>query len=547
MNKSKIPGFYFKLAVAQSYNQLIYLLQKLPLVGKYISNRVYGAQTAKSVLLIIGILVLLVKAVLYKIIYFGALFLVANLLGDNLRKLLAHQWAVENLFFLLLAGFSLIIGSVLRSNLIKSGDREQVIAIKIFNLPAKNYLLINQAVDLGIFFLTYGLILSSFTFWITDSFFRAWSFTSLLVGVRLGLSYAYLSLYRPHTKEPNKHLVHVFLTGSLMGFVLMILSYGLNWTFLPSVVTSPWSGLLGLVLILVSWLALKGTDRLDQLARQLLTVASLKGLTPTDINTQGLIVKEDEYDLGDPKSQSGSGPRPRGIAYLNQIFYQRFSSYFRKKMRLRFLILGAIMVSVNLLFFFGADLKTDGYQGSEWLFRLLFPITVALSYFFYSSEYYTKFCFYQMDRHLLKYVFYRQPNQVLTALAIRFRAVVGLHLPLLGVMLVGLYSLYWLIGGRSWFDLVWIFVLQLVLMLFFSCHHLILYYLLQPFTVAMETKSLPYQMINMGLYFFAFQFFRIIEDSSFSIFIGVFFALLVYIIVGLWAVWRFAPQRFRLR
>lgn len=84
-------------------------------------------------------------------------------------------------------------------------------------------------------------------------------------------------------------------------------------------------------------------------------------------------------------------------------------------------------------------------------------------------------------------------------------------------------------------------------MLFFSFHHLILYYLIQPFTESMKTKSPAYNIINGVTYFLFFQFHRVTQGVP-MLFVWILLGIIIlYIPFGLWAVMRFATKRFRLR
>lgn len=82
--------------------------------------------------------------------------------------------------------------------------------------------------------------------------------------------------------------------------------------------------------------------------------------------------------------------------------------------------------------------------------------------------------------------------------------------------------------------------------IFFSIHHMVLYYLLQPYNVYSETKSSTYSIANFITYIACYCMLKLeLPTMEFGLATIVF--TLVYCIISLILAYRLAPKTFRLR
>ena len=118
------------------------------------------------------------------------------------------------------------------------------------------------------------------------------------------------------------------------------------------------------------------------------------------------------------------------------------------------------------------------------------------------------------------------------------------------VLALGLPLLWLGCGGTErTVDYLIVPVTVLSLSVFFSTHYLVLYYLLQPYTVGLETKNPAYSAITFATYFMCYQAAQALgEDFSPLLFgqICIGFSLL-YVAAALLLAYRLAPKTFRLR
>ena len=133
---------------------------------------------------------------------------------------------------------------------------------------------------------------------------------------------------------------------------------------------------------------------------------------------------------------------------------------------------------------------------------------------------------------MLTYRFYRQPDAILGLFKARLKTIVKINLMPALVIACGLPFLLFVTGGTEYYlNYLLLFVSILAMSVFFSVHHLVLYYLLQPYNVHMESKSGVYTVRIPTLIF-----------ASLTILFSV-----IYIIVALILVYKYAPRYFKLK
>ena len=91
-----------------------------------------------------------------------------------------------------------------------------------------------------------------------------------------------------------------------------------------------------------------------------------------------------------------------------------------------------------------------------------------------------------------------------------------------------------------------LFVSILAMSVFFSVHHLVLYYLLQPYNVHMESKSGAYTAANWLTYLACYMFIRVRVPTLIFASLTILFSA-IYILVALILVYKYAPRYFKLK
>ena len=113
------------------------------------------------------------------------------------------------------------------------------------------------------------------------------------------------------------------------------------------------------------------------------------------------------------------------------------------------------------------------------------------------------------------------------------------------VIALGTLILLILSGGTVMINYFMIPLFILLLSVFFSVHYLVIYYLLQPFNKDLEMKKASYSLVSGFTYFISYT----ITDLRVSSFLFSMYGLvftIMYIIISLFLVYRFAPKTFKI-
>lgn len=106
------------------------------------------------------------------------------------------------------------------------------------------------------------------------------------------------------------------------------------------------------------------------------------------------------------------------------------------------------------------------------------------------------------DHSMLTYRFYRQPKAILSLFVERLKVIIVINLMPAFVIALGLPSLMFITGGTDKpINYFLLFISILAMSVFFSVHHIVLYYLLQPYNINLESKSFAYGIANFLTYF----------------------------------------------
>lgn len=158
-----------------------------------------------------------------------------------------------------------------------------------------------------------------------------------------------------------------------------------------------------------------------------------------------------------------------------------------------------------------------------------------------------KAMFYNCDLSLLRYGFYREQTAILDNFKIRLIKLSGLNLiPAVAICLA--CTLLFLLSGADWglMDAVIFWVTILCLSLFFSVHHLFMYYIFQPYSTELNMKNPFFFIVNsivLGLSVACIGF-----PKASSLFTLVVLAgTIAYMVIAVTLVYKFSSRTFRVK
>ena len=207
-------------------------------------------------------------------------------------------------------------------------------------------------------------------------------------------------------------------------------------------------------------------------------------------------------------------------------------------------MVGLLIVSELIgLYYFRHQLEQVKHQ--EFV-RILYMSLVS-GYLIYVGESYIKFCFYHLDRPLLKFNDYRQREVILATLKTRFWSIIKHNIPIFMAVNLFVLILYVALFPLVWSEIALIVMVQFLSMSFFSLYFLYLYFLLQPFTEGLKSKSVLYNILTFIVYYLGYQLFRFTDTMTMPLFLIILAGMIVFLALGYLAVYYWAPKTFKLK
>ena len=172
---------------------------------------------------------------------------------------------------------------------------------------------------------------------------------------------------------------------------------------------------------------------------------------------------------------------------------------------------------------------------------------LLLMYFINRGNTVTRALFFNCDRSMLCYRFYRQPRVILGIFTARLKSLTAINLLPTTVIALGLPLLLLCSGGTDApLDYAVLALSILAMSVFFSVHYLVLYYLLQPYTAGLENTSYAYRIITGLTYVVCYLISANVRGST-AFGVGVVLFAAVYVAAALLLAYHLAPRTFKLR
>ena len=535
-----------QLKMTQTYNRILFYLQRIPVIGKKIPNRFYNAADFKTAISVIGAIAFFLQQFLSKALYFGFLF-IASYASIQLNT--GNQQEVSTIFMVLLFYYSIITGTFTKINQIDPGDMFDILCIKQLNMEAKRYYHAQMILEFGLLFISYSIMLGVTFYFLNLPIIYALSFTLFMLGLRLTAQVLYLMIYQVEKKTYGKLYNFIMIPAIAISFFLTPIYIGGVFELpVPNLFQWPLM-LIGLALIGVTVPFLKNTNKYREIVQTALTSERIERVQTVVRDAQAIGVQLKEDDLTEenvvPVESAATG-----ITYINEIFFARLGHLLKKRIRRTLIVLAVIfLVLIGVILganYFGV-IELPLTEAEIMLAGPWHVIIIYVSSFAYVGEHFTKFCFYNMDRMMMKNNYYRKPEYLLEAIWIRFKIAIRYNTPIFLLLSVGLTVLYFVAGGRSIPILLLALLSTLVMMVFFSVHFLFLYYLIQPYTENMENKSPIYSIATFVTFYAPAILIQVTDVLSPKVVLIIYGFILVYLVVGLFAVTKLAPKRFKLR
>ena len=514
----------FRLRNTYKVNTFIYALKSIPGIRKLLPDKLYQSKALKIIGNIISILLEIINIFLGKFLYL--LLMIVSLV--SLYETPKNTTFIHILFFLS------IIGAFLNTYMFNP-TKDKYYAMFIMRMDAKKYSLSNYfyaIIKVFIGFLPFTILfglLSDVPLWL------CFILPLFIASTKIIVSAYSLSLYEKKgiIINENKPVKYIWILTS----VFLLLAYGLP--YLKITMPIEIAVIIMLVSIFFGLFCLRYLLRFNkyrEMYKQVLTSTNMNAVANANQITKETVLSQISIDK---KLTSNK----KGFAYFNDLFIKRHSKLLLKSAK-RVSAASAIVLAIILLITtMNQDIKTSVNN----MLLTYLPYFVFIMYLINRGESVTRAMFMNSDHSMLTYTFFRKPEAILKLFKERLKSIILINLLPATVIGLGLPLILLLTGGTgnplNYFVL---FISIIAMSIFFSVHHLVIYYLLQPYNINSETKNTTYTIVSILTYVVCYYMIDLrLPTLSFGL-ATIIFAI-AYSLISLFLVYKFAPKTFKIR
>ncbi len=511
----------YKIDMTYAINSFIYSIKHLPIFKDlFPDNSLYKSKKLKAVIRILGILLSSARVILYKILYFWTIYMIASYLTPkNITTGILH-------IYFIFTTLGIII-----NNKILTTNTKKYFSIVLFNMDAKNFMKANFWSDRIINFILHSICLWFLIKSPSIFIFTIFMFLGRFLGERINL------LYYKKYKMPIIYNYTIYWT---------VLFLSLGACLLPLIDTQVSKEVvlvIDMIMIPIAIVCYYGLVKIDNYKliykRMNTKVAALNSNQSKDYSRQAIVdIKEKDKKI-DEKKLKGK----KGYDLFNTIFFERHKEILLRSAKWLAAISLLIIVVVGILMIASPTLQKSLnnflLNNIAWF--------VIIMYFINRGAIITQAMFYNCDHSMLTFNFYRNPKVILNVFKTRLLTVSKVNLIPAVVIAIGLPILLYISGGTTnILDYISIPIFIIVLSIFFSIHYLVIYYLFQPYDKNMKMKSITYSIISAMTYIISYSLtdFRM-STTMFSILAII--ATVTYSIIALVLVYKKSPQTFKIK
>ena len=210
------------------------------------------------------------------------------------------------------------------------------------------------------------------------------------------------------------------------------------------------------------------------------------GRAMSEANRRSLRMGEADYALDEEKAERAAKVRTStGYAYLTDLFFERHRRLVRRPVHIRLWVIAGVGLAGLAA---GRLFAPEAGRYLALLMETKLPVLFLAMLYLSTGEQMCRAFFYHCDVNLLRHRFYR--NDAFAHFFIRLVRLIGQNALVAAALAAALTVVYLEAGGGTWGpEIVFLWISALALSVFFSVHHLALYYLLQPYTTELNVRN----------------------------------------------------------
>lgn len=530
----------FKLDISMSVNAFLYYFKRIPVIGNIFSDYIYSQVSLKSAIAVLVFILKLLRGFAFKALYVG--------LGIFLPIMTIYSKEIPatriNIFIYTVCLLLCVIRPLLFSDILDS-SKEKLIAIKILHIPANRYYTIHTI---------YKAIYETFLFLPSILLFTLIAKGTLLLSIfliiniglfRLIIESFHIVLYSKTKFIIKNHMFfHVILLVILIALTYVPMLFKLIPTIDYIVYSIPFFCIVLFLCIISTFhiLAFKDYSKVFHASNKVDEVSKDRKKIAREASFRDVSLKD--TDLVDSYKHQNIYTNKRGYTYLNAIFFERHRRMLLKPMLINLAGIGLAFLIALLSLLILPEFKMLYFKLLKNFFPTLVFVMYLLSLFLCQRA--TKAMFYNCDISLLRYSYYRKSSVILLNFRLRLKRILLINgAPALAIAFT-IFLLTILADKKELISTTPIILLVLVLSIFFSVHHLFMYYVFQPYTTDLEIKNPIYKVVNGIIYILSYICLQIRQAPN-AFLVIVLAATILYTVIALLLIIKYAPKTFRVK
>lgn len=512
----------FKIDFNYAINSFIYNIKKTPIIKNIITANLYNKLGFKTFIRILAIICTSLKLLIFRLFYFMVIYYIAKFINKDIPSTFIH------IVFI----FS-IIGMFINT-FIMSSSRKKYIAIMLFNMDAKNFILshyyfnsiINFIINnIFLFILCYSLKIPIYISLILSLF----SLFSKNIGESLNIFY-----YKKNKEKLLSEKLYFLII--VIGIIISLLPI-INIYFYSNIVIC--ITVISLIITIFSFNYIRKISDYKLIYKKINALNSAENQGNTDLYSRQLMVNINDKDKVIPEKKLKG---KKGYDLFNTIFFERHKNIVFRSAKIS-AILSFLIVVVTII----VSIEFPNYSKQIHLF-LINNISwfVIIMYFLNKGAIVTQAMFFNCDHSMLTFNFYKEPKVITELFKKRLITLIKINLIPAIIIAIGLPIILFLTGGINVIDYLNIFIFIICTCIFFSVHYLVIYYLLQPYNKDMKMKNPMYSIISAITYFCCYILTKVNINLTLFCILAIIFTI-SYIFISLILVYKKAFKTFKLK
>lgn len=523
-------------------NAFIFYFKRLWIVGKWMPDSVYWNYEDKR---LISIVIFVIRQIfdfiakpLYLFFFMGLPYLFLEQKSPEFQGQGLYVM-VHILFFL-----SCYIGAFGDNHLL-SVTRDKVTLIKYMHMNSRDYAKGSLAFRYIPFFLYYLPCLLGAALFFGQPLWEGFFAWLMFICFRVAGEAFQLFIFDRSGKVVNRNMVYqwgIIITGLFGAYYLPNKGILLPAHILLHPVTALAYVLVGGACIYYITAGYRGYEKKFQHSLDLNFL--LSNMLKTSSGAAFKEVEIKDKDLNVTKTSGRKYENLQGYAYLNALFFARHRRQLLRPVYYRLLIVLAVFFGSV---FFYRSTPALAVQLSQNLSASLLPSCVFIMYAATVAEKACRAMFYNCDKDMLHYAYYRTPQTILKTFRVRLVRISLLNIAVAFAMCLAAAG-FCILCGTSVFTLdVFLFCITLLLLaILFTAHHLCLYYIFQPYSESLKIKNPFFSAINVTMYSLCFLCLQLDVGGPFFTMTVLIFTVF-YVMTALVFVYHRAPKSFRVK